>query len=186
MFNKKIKINALIKGHFGHHGAKGQVLKHPPPPPLHVPVQEQFPRFINSPLDTVRAHYFDEDIRALHAIPRVRVQSEVYFSVLPSKYSPVQSFITSSFPSANTKPHRSFKFSCMFVFVLLTSCWNHCRSFWSNPHTCVLSHDVQVSVLHCWFIDLHALLKQVMYACHWFLVFSHAQTPPLSIPESQS
>ncbi len=32
-----IKKIALTKGHFGHHGAKGQVLKHPPPPPLHVP-----------------------------------------------------------------------------------------------------------------------------------------------------
>ncbi len=28
---------ALTKGHFGHHGEKGQVLKHPPHPPLHVP-----------------------------------------------------------------------------------------------------------------------------------------------------
>ncbi len=34
---KKKKKIALTKGHFGHHGAKGQVLKHPPPPPLHVP-----------------------------------------------------------------------------------------------------------------------------------------------------
>ncbi len=106
----------------------------------------------------------------IFAIPRVRIQSEVYFSVLPS-VCPVQSFITSSVPSANTKPHLRFKFPCMFVFILLTPCCNHCRSFWSNPHTCVLSHDVQVSVLHCWFIDLHALLKQVMYACHWFIVF---------------
>lgn len=53
-------------------------------------------------------------------------------------------------------------------------------------HTCILSHDVQVFLLHCWFMDLHALLKQVIYVCHWFIVFSHAQTPPLSIPESQS
>ncbi len=30
---KKKKNIALTKGHFGHHGAKGQVLKHPPPPP---------------------------------------------------------------------------------------------------------------------------------------------------------
>ncbi len=32
---KKLKyfFFALTKGHFGHHGAKGQVLKHPPPPP---------------------------------------------------------------------------------------------------------------------------------------------------------
>ncbi len=29
---KKKKKIALTKGHFGHHGAKGQVLKHPPPP----------------------------------------------------------------------------------------------------------------------------------------------------------
>ncbi len=28
---KKKKKMALTKGHFGHHGAKGQVLKHPPP-----------------------------------------------------------------------------------------------------------------------------------------------------------
>ncbi len=27
----------MTKGHFWHQGEKGQVLKHPPPPPLHVP-----------------------------------------------------------------------------------------------------------------------------------------------------
>jgi len=31
----------LTKGHFGHQGAKGQVLEHPKPPPLHVPDKER-------------------------------------------------------------------------------------------------------------------------------------------------
>ncbi len=33
LIKKKLIIIALTKGHFGHHGAKGQVLKHLPPPP---------------------------------------------------------------------------------------------------------------------------------------------------------
>ncbi len=33
----KIKINTLTKGHIGHQGEKGQVLKHPLNPPLHAP-----------------------------------------------------------------------------------------------------------------------------------------------------
>ncbi len=37
-----LKKIALTKGHFGHHVAKGQVLKHPPPPPLHVPARRLY------------------------------------------------------------------------------------------------------------------------------------------------
>ncbi len=61
----------MTKGHFGHHVAKGQVLKHPPPPPLHVPAlwvslnhlctwRTRFPGFLHRPLATGRGSYLHQ------------------------------------------------------------------------------------------------------------------------------